>query len=377
MPFYSYILGIQRFIAIFLVTNVFLCQAVEFESMGKPGAQLGGIWVQNLANDVKNIHFDMVKQELDLSKDKDTNIALFVLSARLKNGKIQVLLDAKHPFRSGGFMLTDPQKQEMRHVSEDRARCLDGVKAIEEKLKAARQKVGSFPGDALKMAERGESLGAGQVLTQLLDVVQRVVGDKKQKEQEIETLRTQEEEYAPKLFSADPKKYDGYLNSVYDPEQTIARIVDHYIRNMDIDHLVCARQIPIEKGNIDCFILNLHSRTDMCPFCLMYLTSCVQNWVRKLGGIPFVTIVSSRQEYRCDYPFIKEKTYYRGYSMRSIGWGRNRENDDDGSSFDGLKKISAEQLVIQYVFQSGEIYGLIGDTDYAAATYNSYKGDSS
>jgi hypothetical protein len=92
----------------------------------------------------------------------------------------------------------------------------------------------------------------------------------------------------------------------------------------------------------------------MCPFCSMFLAHKLQEWRKKLVNIPFIAVVTSRQEYRCDYEFIRDKTYYRGYSMRSFGLRMN----DDGLSFDGLKAIVSQGLVVQYALQQREIYPL-------------------
>ena len=104
---------------------------------------------------------------------------------------------------------------------------------------------------------------------------------------------------------------------------------------------------------MDSIVFNVHTRSDMCPFCSMYLAHNLQQWKEKLPNIPIICVVSSRQEYRCDFEFLKERTYYKGYSMRSFGW---RNPEDSGKTFDNLKKISAEGLVIQYAFEPWEVY---------------------
>lgn len=86
---------------------------------------------------------------------------------------------------------------------------------------------------------------------------------------------------------------------------------------------------------IDSIVLSLYTRTDMCPFCSMFLVHKLQERQQKLMVIPVIALVTSRQEYRCAFPFIIEKPYHQGYSMRSFA----RRVGDDGSSLMGLRRL--------------------------------------
>lgn|GEM_PF-6901892 len=187
--------------------------------------------------------------------------------------------------------------------------------------------------------------------------VQKLRTEIDQYKQELDRLQQKETAYAPTIFSAQ-QEYKDYTNAVYDPEQTITRIVDFHIMNAAVDEFsVTINGQRFDKKDIDCLMLNLHSRTDMCPFCAMFIAHQSQAWRKQLRDIPFVTIVTSRQEYRCDFFFITQKPYYQGYSMRSLGWRKTGEGTvDRGLDCETLKAISNEGLVIQHAFQPWEIY---------------------
>ena len=136
--------------------------------------------------------------------------------------------------------------------------------------------------------------------------------------------------YSPSIFS--DQLFNEHTSALYDPEQTITRIVNYYVQKSLADETqITMNDQRFEKDQIKFFVLNLHSRTDMCPFCCMFLAHHLQEWRSKIK-VPFLAVVMSRQEYRCNYKFMKQQPYYRGYTMRSFGWYLS----DRGKSIEGI-----------------------------------------
>lgn len=323
------------------------------DPMGKPGAPLGTVWVKELEPVLKEYHLSMVQRELDESNRAgiQTNIAMFGLKVRMRDGIfISILDEISKTFFSGGVMLIHPETQRLEDIPAKRARHGDELGKAEKKLKEARSELAKHAGtagsDSSNVDEASARFGA------LLRDVRRCETDARQASELISTLKRDEHAYALSIFRDSPR-YAEHTNTIYDSEQTIARIVDHHIsqsRINDGDLTLNGRSFKMVE--IDSVILNLHTRTDMCPFCSMFLAQKLKEWQRNLNNIPVIAVVTSRQEYRCGYRFMIERPYYQGFSMRSFA----RRRIDDGSSFDGLKRIAAEGLVAQYAFKPEEIY---------------------
>jgi len=351
---------IPRLLFFCLFVSKFFCQASELslrEPMGLDNAPLGTVWVQDLEQSIKQYHLKMAKIELDATSavgtGVQTNIALFGLNIRMKNGDVTQILDhTSKIFLSGGHMLVDPKNGNTEDIASKRKRCRDDLTAQEEKLKTSRQDMTKFIGRVLEDTENTQKLS--EDFSQNLRLLQKSIQAVKHAKDSVKKLQAEEETYVPSIFTKDPSRYKkDYLNALYDPEQTITRIIDHHVKDANVNEInITINEQTFETKNIDCIVLNLHSRTDMCPFCSMFLAHKLQEWMKKLISLPFIAVVTSRQEYRCDFEFIRDKIYYRGYSMRSFGLRMN----DDGLSFDGLKAIVSEGLVVQYALQQREIY---------------------
>ena len=325
-----------------------------YEPMGFPSAPLGTVWVKELEPTLKRYHYQMMRTELAQTKAVGihTNIALFSLIFRMKDGATIPILDrAQKAFVSGGSMLTDPKTESLDDVSTKRRQLEDDVKSKTELLKKSRSELTKFAGIVGSDQERDNTVATAE-FTKLLGIVHQNEAGVSHAKQLTSELEVSERAYDPKLFS-EQQKYGGFRNATYDPEQTIARIVDHHFQNAIINaRSITINGVDVNINDIDSITLNVHSRTDMCPFCSMFLAHNLKEWHRKLGEIPVITVVTSRQEYRCEYPFIMQQPYYNGYSLRSFAW----RQQDDGSSFEGIKKIASEGLVVQYAFQPWEIY---------------------
>lgn len=187
-----------------------------------------------------------------------------------------------------------------------------------------------------------------------LKSLSKQIFDLRKTKKEIQKLENEEEEYESKLFFSKTRRigkdYDDYEKHVFDPEQTIVRIVDDYMEKLDLNNIKDKDGNKIQISSDDYFILNMHTRFDMCPYCIMYLAERVKEWQKKIPL--FLAIVSSRQEYRIDEPWIKNKKYAREGSMRSVG------TYVPTLSIDELNQFTNQPLVIQYAFPAAEAYNL-------------------
>ena len=326
---------------------------IPYESLVTPEAPLGTVWVKELNSEIKNYHLSMAKKELaDSSRAGiQTNIAMFGLNIRMKDETFISILDrTSRTFLSGGLRLVTEDTEELEDIPTKRKRCEDDQSKKEKLLKEARSELTKFAGVA--GSNQLDVNEASSEFRRLLQLVRTHEAEVMRAKKDISEKERIESEYAPSIFK-DNEQYKDHTNAIYDPEQTITRIVDHHIKKAKID----TEKIEIDTKifnivEIDCIVLNLHTRTDMCPFCSMFLAQKLDEWQLKFKGISFIAVVTSRQEYRCAFPFIIEKPYYKGFSMRSFA----RRSGDDGSSFDGLKSIAGDGLVVQYAFQPEEIY---------------------
>ena len=309
--------------------------ALEYEPMGAPHAPLGAVWVENLEESLKTYHKDMLSTELHYTtstmksgheKNTQTNFALFELNIKNKDGNMMPILDrSAEIFSSGGKMLVHAEPVEFKDMSVKKG-YENSIRQFDTSLKVTT--------DPAK--------------------IERISSQRNQLKKELRQLEEVRAAYLSPfadLFRGDSG--NQHETAMYDPEQTITRIVDHHIRNSVIDdtHIMINGK-SVEKEHVDCFVLNLHSRTDMCPFCCMFLAHHLQVWRTHIHPIPFVAVVTSRQEYRCPYVFMIQQPYYQGYSMRSFGW----QPAGEGTSFEGVKAIADQGLVVQYAFEPGEIY---------------------
>jgi hypothetical protein len=342
-------------LVIFQISNVVSSAAQEtsHEPMGKQGAPLGTVWVRELESKLKEYHLSMAQKELHDSSGAgiQKNIAMFGLNLVKQDGTMFPILEkTSKNFLSGGFMLIDPDNQKLEDVPAKRKRCEDDISKKEKVLRDARSELTKFAGTA-GSNQSGVDEACSQIKI-LLQKIRNCEADEANAKSSISQLKNNEDAYAPPIFK-DKSIYTDHTNAIYDPEQTIARIVDHHITQAALnEEEITINSQSFKKTEVDSIVLNLHTRTDMCPFCSMFLAQKLSEWQQKMANISIIVLVTSRQEYRCDYPFIKQQTYYKGYSMRSFA----RRPGDDGSSFDGLKIIAADGLVIQYAFLPEEIY---------------------
>lgn len=173
----------------------------------------------------------MAKIELDATSTVgigvQTNIALFGLSIRMKSGDVVPILDqTSRIFVSGGNMLVNPRNGDTEDISSKRKRYRDDLTAQEEKLKKSKQEIIRFTGKVLE--DTGNPEQSSQDFLERLKFVQKNEHAMTQAKTSIETLEAEAETYAPSIFAKNPSRYKkDFINAIYDPEQTITRIVDY------------------------------------------------------------------------------------------------------------------------------------------------------
>ncbi len=319
----------------------------EYEPMGTADAPLGTIWVNDLEKIFKAYHKQMALNELQQSGVQiQTNFALFGLNALMKDGTLSPILDRTASiFSSGGYKLVEPSSEKLENVGKEKKLLTEIIELHKTQLTNKIISIGTLPEKNAKNSDLYLVKYDEAVLK-----VQTLRDQIMQNEEKLKLLTIEETAYSPPFFS-DPD-YKDHTSALYDPEQTITRIVDYHVRNSSIDEThITINGKSFEKEQTEFLVLNLHSRTDMCPFCCMFLAHHLKEW-RDLIKVPFVSIVTSRQEYRCNYKFITQRPYYQGYSMRSFGW----QPSGSGLSFEGIKALAEEGLVVQYAFQPWDIY---------------------
>lgn len=320
------------------------------ESIEIPGAPLGTVWVKELDTALKQYHLPMAQSELTYSRHAgiQTNIAMFGLNLRQKDGTVVPILDrSSKVFLSGGVMLIRADTEELEDIGRAKEILRQKITTKEGQLLRKITDTGVLP-----QQHRNQLDVCLKTFDEIQTAIQRLRDEIEQLKKEADSLREKEKNYAPQIFTTDPR-YADHTNAIYDSEQTITRIVDYHINQSGInDESLTINSHTFRKNEIDGIIFNLHTRTDMCPFCSMFLAQKLRGWQQKMAGIPVVALVTSRQEYRCAYPFIVDKPYYQGFSMRSFA----RRREDDGSSFEGLKSIAKAGIVVQYAFQPEEVY---------------------
>jgi hypothetical protein len=124
------------------------------------------------------------------------------------------------------------------------------------------------------------------------------------------------------------------------------------------DENIIFGDVRIPKANLVRIGIHLHSRLDMCPYCVMFLHHKTKEWnthIKSLTGRDIVsTFVSSRQEYISSSPFLLAQSFYRGSSMRSIGLSSDSYRSDLDEA--KLSELSSRGIVIQVVFMAYDLY---------------------
>ena len=148
-----------------------------------------------------------------------------------------------------------------------------------------------------------------------------------------------------------------FKTHLYDAEQVIIRQIDRKLAGVTQTdtQIIVDESLNLAKDTIREVVLHLHTRFDMCQYCLASLHRRFPIWKSKFGGLPFNIIVSSRQEYMPNALILYKFPTYKGTSMRYVGVdnkSRNLLTEEDLTSF------SEKSLIAQISLSAWEVLGL-------------------
>lgn len=334
-------------------------------------APLGGVWVKKLPQQYQEFHKKIVSVEQKDSHHSDqqvakggsgsipTNFAYFKLRLYLQGTDNTIetsdLLEHfdKLCYQSGGHILPDPQEpkifslvQKKEKIGEQRRRC---TASITDKI-AATSKLSSLVGNPI-MLMRKLSVLPDEVSAALKDLadVNKELADITELEQKFEEGNS--------VFSKKGSVYSDFKRQMYDPEQIIVRLIDHHLMKAKKDSenlILCEKTAPLSK--IIRIGIHIHSRLDLCPYCVMFLHDKTKQWNQHIQSITgkdiFSTFVSSRQEYISSSPFLLTQPFFKGSSMRCVGL--SLEHFNKTLTEEELSEYSRNGIIIQFLFLAHE-----------------------
>ena len=323
---------------------------------------------------MRTFHNEAVRAELHESHESDrralsgdgsipANIALFSLCAYVRRDMdspvevVELLSDfSRLIYRSGGHIHLDLRSCEVHSLIKERDQLKEERKRLTASIAAQTTNLSKLSGlierDPRELMEKLTK--APVEIGPLLDNLERV------KERSVAVARIEAEfESGCGVFEAKRDLYGDYKKQIYDPEQVIARLVDFHMTNATVDdESIFFGDKRIPKRSLVRIGVHVHSRLDLCPYCVMFLHYKTKAWnthIRSLIGKDIVsTFVSSRQEYISSSPFLLAQSFYRGSSMRSIGL--SAESYRSTLDEDKLSELSSRGIIIQFVFAADELY---------------------
>lgn len=292
---------------------------------------LGGIWRSGLFARFHQVHLDMAKIELQKTTEEDfsagkftTNVALCQLNVYLDDGNgtttTYEILNARNKiFLSGGYILLGDSENFIPIVNERDTTAAE--------IKKKKNSIATQLANLSKLTNDIDSKSASTSITSspILVKLDQVRGSCAAQLTEYEGLKEKaakitaiEEAYEAECVFTDPM-YE-YKNHLYDSEQVIIRHIDRNLRKVkqDNNNIIIDNQI-LPKSHIKGISLHIHSRFDMCPYCLESLRRRIATWSTVFNGFPFNIVVSSRQEYIPNAMILYTIPKYQGTSMRYIG----------------------------------------------------------
>lgn len=337
-----------------------------------PFAPLGGVWVKKLPPQYQRFHSEIVGVELGRSHSSDkqfvidgsgsipTNFAYFKLRLYLQSTDDTVetvdLLEHffKLDYKSGGYILPDSQEPrlfplvlEKEKLVEDRKRHTASITDKITALSKLSNLVGS-PSDLMRKLQAVPEEISRSI--KLLEEVKEKLGRLTKLEQSFEE--------GSSVFAKKKTIYSDFKRQMYDPEQIIARLIDDYLMKAKLDAeniVLCEKSVPLAK--VIRIGIHIHSRLDLCPYCVMFLHEKTKQWnehILRITGKSIVsTFVSSRQEYISSSPFLLTQPFFKGSSMRYIGL--SEEHFNSPLSEEKLSDYSNKGIIIQFLFLAHEI----------------------
>lgn len=361
------------FTFIFLINLTSGAAAPDSHESLFPFAPLGGVWVKTLPPQYQKFHNEIVSEELNRSHISDkqfvidgsgsipTNFAYFKLRLYLQStdDKIETL-DLLEPFKgvcfeSGGHILNthdNPDffllRQKKDKLVETRKRRRESVTTKMTDMSKLSSLVVSNPQELMrKLRSVPDEVDA--TLKELIDLETELV--------KITKLEQSFEEGAS-VFAKKSSVYSDFKRQIYDPEQIIARLIDDHLMKAKKDSeniVLCGQSVPLAK--VIRIGIHIHSRLDLCPYCVMFLHDKTKKWnehiIRITGKNIVSTFVSSRQEYISSSPFLLTQPFFKGSSMRYVGF--SAEHFNSTLTEEQLSEYSRNGIIIQFLFLAHEI----------------------
>lgn len=105
-------------------------------------------------------------------------------------------------------------------------------------------------------------------------------------------------------------------------------------------------------------VVHIHSKLEMCPFCLRTLFKRVKQWnasMQELLQVPVVAIVSSREEYSPTLMCLATYSTVPAQSMRSLGLDIKSHSLIDEDDLIAVEEVNKEK-VVQFPFSFYQSY---------------------
>lgn len=333
---------------------------------------LGGVWRTSLPSFCQEVHLHMAREELRVTTEFDrtgksaTNVAFCELNIYSANEEGELtsyeILDVKDKcFLSGGHILPEGTDKFVPIV-QDRNLIAEEIKKKKASIAGLLSNLSKLTGDIdskiiSTSAASALLMPTHPILARLSQTQQSCA----QLMEEYEALKARaslinelEIAYESESVFIDPK-YE-HKSHIYDSEQVIIRQIDRKLRRVSQTYTdVIVMDKHFSKRSIKNIILHIHTRFDMCPYCLESLRRRFSTWKSLFEGLSFNIIVSSRQEYIPSAMILYDFPTYQGSSMRYIGIDEKSRNS---LSEVELAQFNERGLVAQIPLSSWDILGL-------------------
>jgi len=372
-------MGFPRIISFVFIACICLSQQIALGSSSLTDSDLyplGGVWRVGFSSPLYHkLHLQMAREELSFTTEQDgkvqtekyaTNIALCQLNVYVDKGdgallSHEILGVPDKLFLSGGRILLE-ERGDFVPIVHDR-------EVTAEEIRRKKASISDLLKNLSKLTSDIDSKTASTVATTLTAPVPTVLVklDEKHKEctrllEEYEVLKVKaakihETEMAYKAESVFQDPEYEFKTHLYDAEQVIIRQIDRKLAGVTQTdtQIVVNESLNLAKDTIRGVVLHLHTRFDMCQYCLASLHRRFPVWKGRFGGLPFNIIVSSRQEYMPNALILYKFPTYKGTSMRYVGVdnrSRSLLSEEELASF------SERGIVAQISLSAWEVLGL-------------------
>ena len=367
-------------LSIFLLSIIILNNHSSFGSEQKqdeiinPASHypLGGVWRDKFPEIYQTCHIEMARAEMESSSRADK--AALEGTSSDSFGQVHALFRSRvyfqdpdktfqeyldlidindHIFISGGNVIQKMEPLTFCSIVKERL-------LLNEEMKNKKRSISTTLESMTKLSKHIENPEEIiKKIDELKSLIEHTAHEYEDLKRRAENIRDFEQRHESECAC----KEEGYKKHVYDSEQIIIRLLDFSLNRLNFDDVnlhVLGRSIPLEW--IKNIILHLHSRFDMCPYCLNSLHIKMKQWnvflkerILKQPSQFFLSFVSSRQEYLPStmYLYTLSNSVYRGSSMRSLGidqYSNQVLREEEFPSF------AEHSIVIQIPISFYEIY---------------------